>query len=151
MATLTPANPATTPPTVRSRQPSFLRSWLLIRLLLLPWLLVLGGKGTLPLLAGDPNFARFYAFGHSAFSTSVAAGDLNGDGSLDLVVGNIPHQSLGTNGEDWVYWNDGAGNLAQGVAFGRGTEQTTSVAVADLNGDGALDVVAGHAPLAPFN
>lgn len=100
-------------------------------------------------IAGTPTFPTAQGFGNSAFSTSVAAGDLNGDGVLDLVVGNRP--SVLKNGKNWVHLQDQAGNFLAGVAFGRDTEETLAVAVGDLNGDGTLDVVAGNAPRADFN
>jgi len=104
---------------------------------------------TRPLYAGDPTFVDFHAFGNSAFSTSATTGDMNGDGALDVIVGNHPHTAL-RGGENWIYFNDGSGNLLQAMPFGRDTEYTTSVAVGDLNGDGALDIVAGHAPFGAY-
>ena len=81
-------------------------------------------------------------------SRPLRFGDMNGDGSLDLVVGNDGAQSL-------VYLNDGRGNYYDGSVgscdaspddvrcFGGGEDRTTSVTVADMNGDGRLDIVAG--------
>ncbi|MCX6050708.1 MAG: VCBS repeat-containing protein, partial [Chloroflexi bacterium] len=66
-------------------------------------------------------------------SNAITTGDLNRDGSLDLVVGNT--------GQNYLYFNDGAGNFLTAVAFG-GTEQTADIVLGDLNNDGALDIVA---------
>jgi len=64
-------------------------------------------------------------------SLAVALGDIDGDGSLDAVVGN--------NGPDEVWFNDGAGNFSLGSqSLGDGPAQ--SVHLADLDGDGDLDV-----------
>jgi hypothetical protein len=63
----------------------------------------------------------------------VAAGDMDGDGAPDLVVG-------GSDGVQ-VLRNDGHGTFTQLAVRNVGTE-IWAVAVADLNGDGALDVAA---------
>jgi hypothetical protein len=60
-------------------------------------------------------------------------GDLNGDGSLDLIVTNF-----GLPGDVWL--NDGTGNFIEGPQLGR-SDASLSAALGDLNGDGALDVL----------
>ena len=66
----------------------------------------------------------------SRFSTSVFLGDLNGDGSLDAL--------LGSEGQAQIWLNDGLGSFHQ--------EQTLrypsrhGVALGDVDGDGDLDV-----------
>ena len=102
-----------------------------------------------PAHADAPSFADRIKFGSGQDPIkAVAFGDMNGDGSLDLVVGNDGAQSV-------VYLNDGTGNYYDGSVgtcaalpdsvrcFGGGEDHTTSVAVADMNLDGKLDVVAG--------
>jgi hypothetical protein len=68
-------------------------------------------------------------------SRVVAAGDLDGDGDLDLVFGNAV--------SDAVYFNAGGGTFVRGSAIPDDflSGNTRSIAIADLNGDGHLDVV----------
>ncbi len=63
---------------------------------------------------------------------AVGSGDFNGDGTLDLVVGN--------RGQNMIYLNDARGNVVKTIPFG-GTEETVDLAIADLNGDSKLDLV----------
>lgn len=75
------------------------------------------------------------AFGDRTFG--FAFGDLDGEGSLDLVLGNrdTPNQ---------VWLNDGAGHLTLAQAD-LGTSDTRSVQLGDVDGDGDLDVVFANA------
>jgi hypothetical protein len=70
-------------------------------------------------------------------ATTIAAGDLNGDGAPDLVV---PHRD---GGQSYIFINDGQGGFAAKHPFGPEKSATRAVALGDLNGDGRLDIVLG--------
>ncbi len=72
----------------------------------------------------------------SATTTSLAWADANGDGWLDLALGNI--------GQNQIYLNE-AGKLGNQPALSLGAERDVTVAVAwgDMNGDDAPDLIAG--------
>ncbi|MBP7962183.1 MAG: VCBS repeat-containing protein, partial [Caldilineaceae bacterium] len=70
--------------------------------------------------------------------SSVAVGDMDGDGKLDIV-------SAGGNGDIMIWQNNGT-PFADGwnsQLVGSHTGPVTSVAVGDLDGDGDLDIVSG--------
>jgi len=68
---------------------------------------------------------------------SVAMGDLDGDGDLDILLGN--------NGKSQVYLNDGKGNLTPTIAaLNSAGNDTMSAAMGDLDGDGDLDILLGN-------
>ena len=67
----------------------------------------------------------------------VSSGDMDGDADLDLLVTN-------DRGFTQVLLNDGRGHFAAASAILIGFEGFTMANVADLNGDGLLDVYTGH-------
>src|SRR5262249_11099868 len=67
-------------------------------------------------------------------SQALAVGDVNNDGTPDLVVGN--------NGPNKLYLNNGSGVFvpASSDLFDGGADNTTSLALVDVNGDNFLDL-----------
>ena len=90
-----------------------------------------------PLLAQTTSFTRTdYQVG--SFPSSIATGDLNGDGYLDLVVANG-----GDNAVSVLFGNpDVTFQPAIQLAAGSGP---VSVVIADFNGDGNLDIATANA------
>ena len=92
------------------------------------------GSGLLRLGVGDGTFqARSGGFG-SASTTGMAAGDLNGDGKLDLVVASF--------GQTVVYLGNGDATFRGGSTYPYGWYPTR---LADLNRDGRLDLITADA------
>jgi hypothetical protein len=81
---------------------------------------------------GDLGQRIDYIMPGTSGSGGLAAGDLDGDGDLDLAVAarNVS-----------VFLNDGHGTFAAGVPYGTGNAPTELV-TADFDGDGDLDVAA---------
>jgi hypothetical protein len=99
------------------------------------------GDNTVTELLGDGTGGFTVAAG-SPFSVgvqpqSVAAGDLNGDGKLDIVTADAGSNNL------TELLGDGTGGFtaATGSPFAAGANPQ-SLAIADFNGDGNLDIVA---------
>ncbi len=72
-------------------------------------------------------------------SASVSVGDLNGDGLLDIVLAKGRHWPLHSR----VLMNDGRGGFSASN-LGKAPARTYSAALADVDGDGHLDVVVSN-------
>jgi len=95
-------------------------------------------SGTVSVLLGngDGTFQAAVSYGcGGSFTTSVVAGDVNGDGKLDLVVTNAGSNTVG------VLLGHGDGTFAPAVTFDSGGNFPELAAIADVNGDGRPDIV----------
>ena len=108
-----------------------------IRLSRVLWLSVLvamlGGLLEPEAAAQTVLFGAKTDFGTGTRSQSVAVGDFNGDGKLDLAVANYDSNTVS------ILLGTGTGSFGAKTDFGTGIEPA-SVAVGDFNGDGKLDL-----------
>lgn len=78
-------------------------------------------------------------------TSSVAVGDFNGDGKPDIVVSNqCASPSVCDDGALGVLLNNGDGTFQPVISYDPSGTWTSGVAVADVNGDGKLDVVVSN-------
>ena len=94
---------------------------------------------------GDGTFQGAVSYGSGGlYAFSVAVGDVNGDGKLDLVVANDCAYNTCANGSVSVLLGNGDGTFQGAVSYGSGGLYAYSVAVADVNGDGKPDLVVAN-------
>jgi hypothetical protein len=99
---------------------------------------------TIASASGSTLFAPALTFGTGGYSTDfeVVVADLNGDGKPDLVVTNqCVSSSNCNNGTVGVLLGNGDGTFQPAVTYSSGGWSTSSIAVADVNGDGMPDIV----------
>ncbi len=82
---------------------------------------------------GDGTFQSPVDYGAGRYPGSIATGDLDGDGALDLAVANYSDNDVS------VLLGNGDGTLQSPVDYGV-ANGPTSIATGDLDGDGALDL-----------
>lgn len=94
-----------------------------------------------PLLAQSRPFDRVLFLESTAeTSANVSIGDVDGDGLLDLVLAKGRHWPL----VDRVLLGDGRGGIKSSSDLGTASDRTYSALLADIDGDGDLDVVVSN-------
>ena len=106
------------------------------------------GNVTVLLGNGDGTFQAPPSYDSGGYEAdSVAAGDLNGDGNLDLVVANLCQSSncnRGNNGSVSVLLGNGDGTFQAAQGYATNGFGSSSVAIGDFDGDGNADVVVAN-------
>jgi hypothetical protein len=107
-----------------------------------------GVSGVVMLGTGNGNFEPGITWGTVSGSTAddaLAVADINGDGKLDIVTANDPGDggAYGQNASVSVFLGNGDGTFSLFQTFQShfAVVKPTSIAVADVNGDGRPDVL----------
>ncbi len=81
--------------------------------------------------------------GGTLVTYSIAAADINGDGMVDILIGNMAQSNIAQNNQLLI--NQGDGSFFGAVDLPGGAMYTYSIAAADVNGDGMMDIIVGNA------
>jgi FG-GAP-like repeat/FG-GAP repeat len=96
---------------------------------------------------GNGTFQPAVTYNSGGYSAcSVAVADVNGDGKPDVVVANLYFaiSGSGDKGSVGVLLGNGDGTFQPAVTYSSGAYEADSVAVADINNDGKLDVLVAN-------
>src|ERR1022692_4299000 len=110
--------------------------------------IVVGNNGNVGVLLGNGNGTFQPVVTHPSggegqwFQTPVAIADVNGDGKPDIVLANSGAVSGPSN--VGVLLGNGDGTFQPVVTYGSGGFTPDSVAVADVSGDGRLDILVAN-------
>src|ERR1022692_2284783 len=106
-----------------------------------------GGMGGVGILFGNGNGtfqpAIVYASG-STNSGSAAVADFNHDGIPDIAITNWQDPNWGYTGSVSILLGAGGGMFQAAQTYGSGYDWADSVVAADVNGDGAADLLVGN-------
>ena len=95
--------------------------------------------------AGKANFRKAVPYITSGYNPySVAVADVNGDGTLDLIIANEEQSKNNPQGSISVMLGRGNGTFHKAVNYNSGGQSAFSISVADVNGDGKLDLVVAN-------
>ena len=95
--------------------------------------------------AGGVSFRKAVPYTTSGYNPySVAVADVNGDGILDLIVANQQQNKNDAEGSISVMLGKGNGTFHAPVNYDSGGQSAYSIVVADVNGDGKLDLVVAN-------
>jgi hypothetical protein len=100
-----------------------------------------------------PIFQLLNTYSSGGYSpTSVALADVNGDGTLDVIVANwcATSDTCSDGGTVGVLLGNGDGTLQPVHTYNSGGLGASFVTVRDLNGDGKTDLIVANSSMAPF-
>jgi hypothetical protein len=108
------------------------------------------GEVILFLGQGNGTFRQSTVLNTTGYPYTLTVADVNQDGAPDLIVNNVTYNSsyAAFASSLWVYLGNGDGTFESPTQNpldydGDGNVYASSVVVADMNGDGKLDLVAG--------
>ena len=101
------------------------------------------GDGSVTVLLGNGNgaFQPAQTFATGPYTFSLAAGDFNGDGKLDLATANQDVFSETGDNDASILLGNGDGTFATAVPLSASDAYSWSIATGDLDADGKLDLV----------